>query len=258
MYHTTGFTLPQVVNIVAMINHAFPMPARTVGRKPTLSRFTSVVVALTYMRRNRAQAEIAESENSSQPTISRTITAYVPLIRAVLADWVPTVEDIDPNTQLIIDGTLLPCWSWKNRPELWSGKHKTTGVNVQVACDLTGRLVWISDPLPGSVHDAKAIRASGLLDTPTESKPAPQHFGDKGYIGLGMITPIRKKPGQEHLTENEKTYNQDVNHIRYQIERTIAHLKTWRILHTDYRRPYKTFPETIATVIALHFYQKSF
>ena len=38
------------------------------------------------------------------------------------------------------------------------------------------------------------------------------------------------------------------------IERTIANLKTWRILHTDYRRPLSTFTETITTVIALHFY----
>ncbi|GAA2529331.1 hypothetical protein [Winogradskya humida] len=31
--------------------------------------------------------------------------------------------------------------------------------------------------------------------------------------------------------------------------------KTWRILHTDYCRPLKTFPETISTVIARHFYK---
>ena len=32
--------------------------------------------------------------------------------------------------QYIIDGTLLPCWSWAARPELYSGKHKTTVVNM--------------------------------------------------------------------------------------------------------------------------------
>jgi hypothetical protein len=39
-----------------------------------------------------------------------------------------------------------------------------------------------------------------------------------------------------------------------QIERTIANLKTWRILRADYRRPPSTFNTTISTVIALHFY----
>ena len=34
-----------------------------------------------------------------------------------------------------------------------------------------------------------------------------------------------------------------------------ACFKTWRIMHTDYRRPIETFPTTISTVIALHFYK---
>ncbi|WP_018802293.1 hypothetical protein [Catenuloplanes nepalensis] len=35
----------------------------------------------------------------------------------------------------------------------------------------------------------------------------------------------------------------------------IANFKTWRIMHTDYRRPLKTFTETISCVIGLHFYR---
>ena len=45
-----------------------------------------------------------------------------------------------------------------------------------------------------------------------------------------------------------------MNKVRWIIERIIANLKTWRILHTDYRRPIDTFSTTISTVIALHFY----
>lgn len=36
-------------------------------------------------------------------------------------------------------------------------------------------------------------------------------------------------------------------------ERTIANFKTWRVTHTDYRRPLNTFAKTISTVIALQF-----
>ncbi|WP_255664984.1 transposase family protein [Nocardia sp. JCM 34519.1] len=53
----------------------------------------------------------------------------------------------------------------------------------------------------------------------------------------------------------EKEFNTQVNRIRCVIEQVIANLKTWRIIHTDYRRPIETFPETISTVIALHFYK---
>lgn len=48
----------------------------------------------------------------------------------------------------VIDGSLLPCWSWADHPELYSGKHKTTGHNCQVVVDLGGRVVHLSDPVP--------------------------------------------------------------------------------------------------------------
>ena len=143
---------------------------------------------------------------------------------------------------------LAPCWSWHDRPELYSGKHHTTGVNLQVACTLTGHLAWISPPLPGSVHDAKTITESGFLTT----LDAQSHIGDKGYIGLGMIPPA-KKPAHGELTNTDKRNNTTINRIRYLIERIIANLTTWRVLHTDYRRPYNTFETTIQAVTGLIF-----
>jgi hypothetical protein len=38
------------------------------------------------------------------------------------------------------------------------------------------------------------------------------------------------------------------------IERVIAHFKTWRNMHTDYRRPLITFATTISAVVGLYFY----
>jgi len=68
-----------------------------------------------------------------------------------------------------------------------------------------------------------------------------------------MITPY-KKPQFRELLDWEKNYNTQVNKIRYVIEQVIANFKTWRIMHTDYRRPLATFATTISAVIALHFY----
>jgi hypothetical protein len=45
---------------------------------PVLGLFKSVAVALTYMRGNRAQAEIEESFGVSQSTISRAVTGLTP------------------------------------------------------------------------------------------------------------------------------------------------------------------------------------
>jgi DDE superfamily endonuclease len=78
--------------------------------------------------------------------------------------------------------------------------------------------------------------------------------GDKGYVGHGMITPFKKPAGGE-LLDWQKEFNTQVNKFRYVIEQAIANFKTWRIMHTDYRRPIKTFSTTISAVIALHFYK---
>ena len=200
------------------------------------------------LRHNLTQELLADIHTVSQATISRVITVYTPLIADLLQAWIPEVGDLDPNRQYIIDGTLAPCWSWHDRPELYSGKHHTTGVNLQVAFILTGHLAWISKPSADSLHDAKAIEESGFLTTLNGQS----HSGDKGYIGLGMITPV-KKPAYGELTDSDRRNNTTINRVHYLIERVIANLKTWRVLHTDYRRPYNTFETTIQAVTGLIF-----
>jgi len=214
----------------------------------TLGLFTSIRLILLALRHNLTQELLAEIFEISQPTVSRIINAYVPLIAENLQAQIPTVEDLDPTQQLIIDGTLLPCWSWRRHPELYSGKHHTTGVTIQVACTLTGRLAWVSHPFPGNTHDLTALKDSRLLDMINQTI----HIGDKGYTGAGMITPVKKPAGHE-LYDSEKEFNKKINTIRYLIERSIAQLKTWRILHTDYRRPYATFTTTINAVLGIIF-----
>jgi hypothetical protein len=248
MYHTTGFTKVEITELCAIIE-ARELSPRMRRWPPVLGLRNALTVTLTYLRRNRVQAEIAENYGVSQPTISRAISAITPLLVQALLDYVPTADEFDAGTCYIVDGTLLPCWSWRAHLELYSGKHKTTGMNVQVACTLTGCLAWISDPIPGSRHDNHCLGESGVL----LSVDPRDWLGDKGYIGNNMITPFRKPEGSE-LLDWQKEFNKQVNKIRYVIEQVIANFKTWRIMHTDYRRPLATFSETISAVVALHFY----
>ena len=249
MYHTTGFAEDEIIDLCALVYaneencYIDPWP-------PSLGLYKSVVIALTYMRRNRVQQEVAETYKTSQPTISRANSRITSRLAIVLAPFVPAAEDLDPDTQYIYDGTLLPCWSWREHRELYSGKRKTTGKNVQVACNLYGELAWISDPVDGSRHDAHCIDESSVL----AAFPDRSQIGDKGYAGKRMITPIRK-PECRDLLDWEKEFNAQVNKIRYMIEQVIANFKTWRIMHTDYRRPLDTFDTTISAVVELHFYR---
>src|SRR5438105_2571038 len=178
MYHTTGFRKDEITELCALV-HARGASSGGDGYPPILRLFKSVVVTLTYLRRNHVQQELAEYYGVSQSTISRAITAVTPALARALRKFTPTAEDLPRGEEMIVDGALVGCWSWANHTELYSGKHRTTGMNIQVVCDLAGRLRWISDPVDGSRHDSAALRASGALDAIDPS----DWIGDKGYVG---------------------------------------------------------------------------
>ena len=224
------------------------------GRPRALSFCKAVKATVMYFKNNVTQELIAELLDVSQPTISRVIAELETVIHTVLAPHVPDLAEAAKGRVTVVDGTLTPCWSWAaHNTELYSGKHHTTGHNHQLVCDLAGDLLHISDPQAGHTHDAKAIRDSGILDILTPD----QLLADKGYVGTGTVTPIKKPAGGE-LVKWQKECNTWINQRRYVIERAIANLKTWRIMHTNYRRPEHTYPAAFNAIRARHFYKLAF
>ena len=69
-----------------------------------------------------------------------------------------------------------------------------------------------------------------------------------------MITPHKKPPNGE-LSEAAEEANKSISRIRQVVEQTIAHIKAWRILHTDYRRPLHTFEQTITAALSLYVFK---
>ena len=252
MYNSTGLAGDQFNTLYERFKTAIRNSLKQ-GQKPVqiptvLGIIGALDVTLKHLRRNRVQAELAESHSVSQSTISRAITAVTDLLADHLAQERPTLEQVPKDTLLLIDGTLLPCRRWKAEKALFSGKHRHSGVNVQVITDTHGRLQWISPILEGSIHDVKAFDTHEILN----HLNARNIIADKGYIGRGLHTPVRAQLGRK-LTESEEDHNQRINHIRWPIERAIAHLKTWRILSTIYRRPYSTFQTTINAITGIIF-----
>ena len=153
----------------------------------------------------------------------------------------------------LVDGTITPCWSWQDHKQLWSRKHGTTGFNAQLVCLLNGDAIYISDPLPGKTHDAAAFR-----DTPVAEDRAELRRRDRGQ-GL---------PGLRHgdPTENPArrcTQQRRQGKQRHHIgtagasEQFVAHFKSWRIFHTDYRRPHETYREAYDATRGLYFFSVS-
>jgi hypothetical protein len=137
VYRTTGLTKAQIAELCTKIEARGIKPGMRPW-PPILGLRDALTVTLTYLRRNRVQEEIAEDYGVPQSTISRAISAITTLLVRVLMEYPPAANRLIDGRQYVIDGTLLPCWSWSSRKDLYLGKHKTTGMNVLVACTRRG------------------------------------------------------------------------------------------------------------------------
>jgi hypothetical protein len=228
------------------------------GRPRELTLREALIVASGYMRNNITEEVWAEIFEVDQSTISRHITFLTPLIDQATAEFRPPAEDAAEATRgavALVDGTLWPCWSWAGERELWAGKYKTTGHGSLVITNLAGRIIFVSEPVPGNQHDMAKLKGS---DCETILKLAGGVIGDKGFIGTDYITTPVRKPESRELLMRERDYNRQISSLRAPVERAVASLKTWRILFTDYRRPLKTFPSSFRAAIGLYFFKESF
>src|SRR4030095_13202743 len=74
------------------------------------------------------------------------------------------------NNFAILDGTVVRTNRIRAHNRLYySGKHKHHGVNLQGLTAPRGRLIWISDGLPGSTHDITAARHHNVFLTVARS-----------------------------------------------------------------------------------------
>jgi hypothetical protein len=68
-----------------------------------------------------------------------------------------------------------------------------------------------------------------------------------------MVAPRKTPPGGE-LSVGDKKNNAVISGLRAPVERLVAHFKSWRIFHTDYRRPYRTYGDSYDAARGLFFF----
>ena len=254
-YHrTTGLMASQMQELVRRVQEKLTKPWRKkVGRPKSCGLYRAVEIACIYLRHNGTQEFLGDVHNISQPTVSRIVSTLVPVVKSVLEEFVPTAQDAIERVNgrvCLVDGTITPCWSYVDHDELWSRKHGTTGFNAQLICLLDGEAVYISDPLPGRTHDATAFTATPVAEIAEKSGGG---IADKGYQGCGVTTPRKTPPGGE-LSKGDQANNAVISALRTPVERFVAHFKSWRIFHTDYRRPYHTYRDAYDAARGLFFF----
>ena len=255
----SGLSAEQLTELEQRVERSLEEPwSKGTGRHKELTLREALIVCCGYERNNITEEVWAEIFDVSQPTISRYICFLTPLIDRATTEFRPTAEDAVEATRdavALVDGTLWPCWSWAGERELWAGKYKTTGHGSLIITTLSGRITFVSDPVPGNQHDMTKLRESVCERI---LKAAGGVLGDKGFIGTDYITTPVRKPKSRELYLRETDYNNQISSLRSPVERAVAHLKTWRILFTDYRRPLKTFATSFRAAIGLYFFKEAF
>ena len=250
----TGLSAGQFDALVEGVAEALERPWNApVGRPRELDLHEAVFVTLVYARHNVTEELLGAFMGVDQSQISRIISELTAIVEEVTAPYVPTEQDATQALSgqvALVDGSLAPCWSWAGRRDLWAGKHATTGHNFLVIADLLGRVRYVSDPHPGKDHDMTLVKEAVVARI---LAVAGDVVADKGFQGSGYITPV-KKPKGGHLTFLQNDFNNKISGLRAAIERAVAHVKNWKILHTDYRRPITTWETSFRAVIGVFFF----
>ena len=145
--------------------------------------------------------------------------------------------------------TWLTAYLDRMRPQRRETPHRASAGTVPALDRQPRRPPRLGDTTPAARLTPRGNHRRRHANRPRRLLAMPAHMTSE-YV---LVTPIKKIEGVE-LLDWQKAFNTAINQTRAVVERVIANLKTWRILHTDYRRPLGTFDTTISAVIGLQFY----
>jgi hypothetical protein len=222
---------------------ALPLPTKTLNyvagiirrcRRELGSRWRKLAPArqallvLAYLRKGETFADLAAGFGVGRTTAWRYVNETVDLLAARAPKLRKAARDARKagHAYVVVDGTLTAIDRVAADRPFYSGKHKRHGMNLQVIASPCGEILWVSGPLPGSVHDKRAEWIRGVLD---ELEAAGLIvLADKGYQGAAHAkVPYKGK----NKPESQKEANKAHAKLRAPGERANAQLKAWRILH---------------------------
>ncbi len=187
---------------------------------------------------------------TDKSTISRSLRRIEALAARVLGVKRTIRVSREEAEALIIDCTEQPIERPSRKQRCWySGKKKRHTIKTEIVITEKGRIVSISKPAPGRVHDLEIRRRGPPL--PTSSRI----YADSGYQGLQdhheSIDIPYKKTKARPLTKDERSYNHALSRFRVRVEHSIGRLKFFRILSERYRYPRNRYAVKISAVAGI-------
>jgi hypothetical protein len=219
---------------------------RQIGtRKGTrrLGCYKQAVFALAWFRDKSDIPRLGHGFGLPQSTAYR----YLDEVIEVLAARAPGLQEqleralAEGTPYLILDGKIVDTDRCREKTtsrkgttiDLWyAGKTHDFGGNIQALFYPSGIPLWVSDVLPGNVHDLAAARENvlGVLRPFCDAVPV---LADPGYEGAGhgVHVPVKKPAGVKELDIDTRARNALIRSVRCLGERGFALLtQRWKTL----------------------------
>lgn len=199
-----------------------------------------ILMLLLYYRSYITQEFVGYLFDLDKSRVCRILQKLEPILATVMAISKRKHLSKKDVECLIIDATEQPIERpKKGQKPFYSGKKKRHTIKTEIRINPKGRIVHVSKPKPGSVHDFELHKTEPPIPKETRA------FVDSGYQGLDKLHPeielpfkaSKKKP----LDREEKEYNTALSRIRVKVENIIGDIKTFRILSDRYRNKRKRY-----------------
>ena len=169
-------------------------------------------------------------------------------------------------TQIIgaIDGCHIEINAPPQNHEDYCNRKQHYSVNLQAIVDADLKFIHATVGYPGSIHDARVLRLSGLYDLaeneqilggPTRdingTEIGPLIAGDSAY----PLTSWLMKPYSDRgrLTVEQRKFNRKFSALRCVVERAFGMLKArWRIVMQKIEQKTTTLKKTVIAACVLH------
>ena len=239
-----GLTLRQFDLMIPKIKEAWSLHLedsyKKEGRSYKLSIEDMTLMLLLYYKTYTTMLFVGFLFDIDKSRVCRNIQSLEPILAKIMA--LPKKKQLSKEEveSLIIDATEQRIERPKRRQKAYySGKKKAHTLKTEIRTTCGGKIVGVSKPHPGSVHDFNILK---------QGKPIFEEsrvYVDSGYQGLSKIHqaseyPYKKTKGKE-LTGEEKEYNHTLSRIRVKVENVLRSLKIFKILADKYRNKRKRY-----------------
>lgn len=213
------------------------------GRPYLLNLEESIAMLLLYTRTYTTHIFLSALFNIHESAICRYFAKLRPVVESVFD--IPT-EKTDLTEEeilkLVVDATEQRT-ERRNEGSGYSGKKKAETIKTQIIVDKKGKIIHVSNSVPGNIHDKNLFDKSGVK-LPLNAK------GDLGYLGTNIVLPY-KSSKLRFLTKKQILFNLRHSGKRIIIEHVFALIKSYRILSDRFRGHLKNYNQYFLIVCGL-------